>query len=174
MQKLINNKAVIIMVSRTACTANYSLANVDQSVQWESCTCWNYTLLNDKSLCFTVLMNLFLIWQVWQCPSTIASTQKRSQFELLAELEHDSGVSRETVWPTERGPDLFRWKIRLTLRRQRTGEHHRSESRRDSAGVGLQRRHRNHLGHRRQHDTAASPLSQRDCSPHGLQPGYVS
>lgn len=56
-----------------------------------------YILLNDKLLCFIVLINAFLIWQVWQCPSTIASTHKRSQFELLAELEHDSGVSGETL-----------------------------------------------------------------------------
>lgn len=33
------------------------------------------------------------VWQVWRCPSMNSSSHKRSQFELLAELEHDSGVS---------------------------------------------------------------------------------
>lgn len=41
----------------------------------------------------------FFISQVWQCPSASSSGHKRSQFELLAELEHDSGVSGEAeVW----------------------------------------------------------------------------
>lgn len=31
--------------------------------------------------------------QVWQCASDGSSSHKRSQFELLAELEHDAGVS---------------------------------------------------------------------------------
>ncbi|XP_010781480.1 protein FAN [Notothenia coriiceps] len=31
--------------------------------------------------------------KVWQCPSDSSSNHKRSQFELLAELEHDAGVN---------------------------------------------------------------------------------
>ena len=38
---------------------------------------------------------LYFSLQVWQCPSGSSSTHKRSQFELLAELEHDSGVSED-------------------------------------------------------------------------------
>lgn len=48
----------------------------------------------------------FLISQVWQCPSASASTHKRTQFELLAELEHESGV-REEVPVTNRAKKLF-------------------------------------------------------------------
>lgn len=33
-----------------------------------------------------------LVRQVWRCPSMNSSSHRRSQFELLAELEHDSGV----------------------------------------------------------------------------------
>lgn len=33
--------------------------------------------------------------QVWQCAADSTSSHKRSQFELLAELEHDAGVSEE-------------------------------------------------------------------------------
>ncbi|XP_075870966.1 protein FAN isoform X3 [Nelusetta ayraudi] len=37
--------------------------------------------------------------KVWQCPAASASTHKRSQFELLAELEHDSGVNTIALNP---------------------------------------------------------------------------
>lgn len=58
-------------------------------------------LLSDGLWCVSTkgwrffLFCFFLISQVWQCPSASASGHKRSQFELLAELEHDSGVSGE-------------------------------------------------------------------------------
>lgn len=52
----------------------------------------------------------FLISQVWQCPSASASTHKRTQFELLAELEHDSGV-REEVPVTNCVKNLFQGEL---------------------------------------------------------------
>ncbi|XP_053198327.1 protein FAN-like [Scomber japonicus] len=36
---------------------------------------------------------MWLILQVWHCASDSLSSHKRSQFELLAELEHDAGVN---------------------------------------------------------------------------------
>lgn len=36
--------------------------------------------------------------QVWQCASNGSSSHRRSQFELLAELEHDAGVSGSSFW----------------------------------------------------------------------------
>ena len=38
---------------------------------------------------------MWLILQVWHCASDSLSSHKRSQFELLAELEHDAGVSED-------------------------------------------------------------------------------
>lgn len=38
---------------------------------------------------------MLCVSQVWQCASDSSSSHKRSQFELLAELEHDAGVSEE-------------------------------------------------------------------------------
>lgn len=55
---------------------------------------------------YLFLWQPFLISQVWQCPSASASTHKRTQFELLAELEHDSGV-REEVPVTNRAKNFF-------------------------------------------------------------------
>lgn len=43
-----------------------------------------------ESWCLYVMFML----QVWQCFSNNQSGHKRSNFELLAELEHDAGVSR--------------------------------------------------------------------------------
>lgn len=54
----------------------------------------------------------FSIWQVWQCPSASASTHKRSQFELLAELEHDSGVSGEANRPTVQNATFFFFSVK--------------------------------------------------------------
>lgn len=38
---------------------------------------------------------VLFVSQVWQCASDSLSSHKRSQFELLAELEHDAGVSED-------------------------------------------------------------------------------
>lgn len=45
------------------------------------------------------LLALFSVWpsQVWECNSDSFSTHKRSQFNLLGELEHDAGVSDKTA-----------------------------------------------------------------------------
>lgn len=57
------------------------------------------TLDSDGLRCMLAKGWLFFASQVWQCPSASSSSHKRSQFELLAELEHDSGVSGEVeVW----------------------------------------------------------------------------
>lgn len=60
---------------------------------WSSCICFSgiaVVWLRGESLRW-----FFFILQVWQCPSASTSSHRRSQFELLAELEHDSGVSAE-------------------------------------------------------------------------------
>lgn len=128
-----------------------------------------------QGICF--YGRLFFISQVWQCPSASASTHKRSQFELLAELEHDSGV-REEVPVTNCAKNLFgrggTFLPGFPVDYPHTGEHYRSESSWDPAGVRLQRRDRHHLGHQQLHNAAASPLSRWDHSPHGLQSRYVS
>lgn len=48
--------------------------------------------------CVSVPLRVDLVSQVWQCASDGSSSHKRSQFQLLAELEHDAGVSGAAMY----------------------------------------------------------------------------
>ena len=85
---------------------------------------------------------LFFFSQVWQCVCDGSSSNKRSQFELLAELEHDTGVSEAVVvlgfmWGQFVWIQLILVPVVLFYPSPCPGERRRSESSGDSAGDGL-------------------------------------
>ena len=56
---------------------------------WQQCAWIHFVLC----LCLREGWPLLFVSQVWKCPYDSSSNHKRSQFEVLAELEHDAGVS---------------------------------------------------------------------------------
>lgn len=64
-------------------------ASWDSTVKVQKCAWIPFVLC----LCLRERWPFPFVSQVWQCPSDSSSNHKRSQFELLAELEHDAGVS---------------------------------------------------------------------------------
>lgn len=71
---------------------------------WTKMSEWRVGQMQTDVVHVFVFMGYVIVWviegmlcvsQVWQCASDSSSSHKRSQFELLAELEHDAGVSEE-------------------------------------------------------------------------------
>lgn len=139
------------------------------SVSWQHCV----IVVDGCGACITCLFSgllmcafqlredlmMLLFSQVWQCAAQ-SLNHKRFQFQLLAELEHDAGVSGEDicisfisnllyseelervgicVWTPNSGSSNENVEVSCSLwyRLSSKGEHHRSESSRDSAGFWL-------------------------------------